>query len=605
MSARWYAVPGLVVFCVFLAVVPLVANDYYVALGINALSYAVLATAWGMFSGPTRYVSLATSALFGIGAYTVAALYERVSWLLLLLLGALLGGAVAVLVGLATLRLQGMYFTVFTFGLSELIRQLVTWYQRNVSGSVGVYVFLSVSQQHLYWALLALAVTVVALAVLVSRSRVGLALRMIGEDELAARHSGVKTTQLKLGMFAATSAFMAATGAVVAPRWTYLDPAIAFDPTISFLTVIIALVGGTNHAWGPVLGAIPLTLLFEVVTSRFPNHFMLLLGLAFVGVVYLLPQGVLGSVAGTSVVPASLRPVGTAPADGQRSSLRMDGNSGGALKTAEVRQGSSHALSANGAGQAGYAVSWRPSGYPGALLSVRDVRKAFGRVVAVNRVSFEVREGETLGIIGPNGSGKTTLLNIVSGATVPDGGVVELAGTRISGRAPEEVARLGVARTFQLVRVYPALTCLENVIPPLVFRSRPLAGRAVLQAAEEILMRVGLAGQAGVPAGQLTYIDQKRLELARALALGPRLLLLDEWLAGLNPSELQLGIQLIGSLKNSGITIVLVEHIMSAIRALCDRCVVMSFGEVLAEGPPSAVLEHPEVLKAYLGDANA
>jgi len=239
------------------------------------------------------------------------------------------------------------------------------------------------------------------------------------------------------------------------------------------------------------------------------------------------------------------------------------------------------------------------------LLEVRELTRAFGGLVAVNRLSLSVGPSEILGLIGPNGSGKTTALNLLSGALRPDSGEIRLGGTGISGLPPHRIARFGLARTFQLVRVLASLTCLENVIASLAFRNAPVWGDAATREAKQLLERVGLASRAFQSASQLTYIDQKRLELARALALAPKLLLLDEWLAGLNPSELQEGIRLIHSLRNEGLAIVLVEHVMDAIRSLCDRCVVMSSGSVIAQGVPATVLAEPEVIRAYLGDPDA
>ncbi len=239
------------------------------------------------------------------------------------------------------------------------------------------------------------------------------------------------------------------------------------------------------------------------------------------------------------------------------------------------------------------------------LLQVEGLTRRFGGLVAVNGLSMTVGPSEIVGLIGPNGSGKTTALNLLSGALKPDAGAIRLAGQAIDGLSPHKISRRGLARTFQLVRVLPSLDCVENVKAGLAFREKPLWGEAATEQAVVLLRRVGLGGKIDHSAAQLTYIDQKRLELARALALAPKLLLLDEWLAGLNPSELQEGIALIRSLRDEGLSIILVEHVMDAIRSLCDRCVVMSAGTMIASGPPAAVLADPEVIRAYLGDPDA
>lgn len=239
------------------------------------------------------------------------------------------------------------------------------------------------------------------------------------------------------------------------------------------------------------------------------------------------------------------------------------------------------------------------------VLSLRGVTKRFGGLVAVNAMDFDVTEHEVLGLIGPNGSGKSTTLNLISGAFPVTSGSIALRGTPISHLAAQDIARRGIARTFQLVRLLPSMSVLENVMAGAVFGHRRRWGQEADAVARSMLEKVGLGGRAHMAVGQLTYIDTKRVELARALAGEPRVILLDEWLAGLNPTELEEGIALIRSLRDEGRTIILVEHVMDAIRSLCDRCVVMAAGTRIAEGTPAEVLSHPEVIRAYLGDDDA
>jgi branched-chain amino acid transport system permease protein len=492
-----------------------------------------------------------------LGAYTAAVLGETMSWPIVLLAAAGIGALTAAITGLSTLRLSGIYFVIFSFGLAELIRQLVIWYEVNIHKSVGRYLFSAVTQDILYWQLLGLAALVFLVGWLLGRSRYGLALRAIGADETAASHSGIDATRVKLGVFMLSATFMTVTGAVMAPRWTYIDPAIAFNPAISFQVVIMALLGGAGSLFGPVLGVIPLVLLFEVLTATLPNHFSIVLGIIFVLIVMVLPNGVIGLLGvGRRRVPADR------------------------LVTASA------------------------STKDTPLLAVDGVSKSFGGLRAVDGVSFAVAPGEIVGIIGPNGSGKTTLLNTLSGALKPSSGTIRLGGTLLNGLRAHQIARLGLARTFQLVRVMPDLTVAENVAAARLFSAAP--GLATgLEAEDELLDLVGLGAMREAPAGELTYIDQKRLELARALALQPRLVLLDEWLAGLNPSELETGIALIAKLRERGLTVIMVEHVMDAIRALCGHCVVMNAGKVIARGTPDAVLSDPKVIAAYLGDDDA
>lgn len=304
------------------AVSPLFLNSYGQSLLISVLSYTVLATAWALFSGPTRFVSLATVAFFGVGAYTVAILGEAMVWPLVLVTAAAIGAVMALAVGFVTLRLSGIHFVIFTFGLAELIRQLVTWVETNVGGSIGRFVFLDITQAQIIWQLTGLAALLYAVGWAINRSRFGLALRMIGDDEGAAAHCGVDVARAKVLLFVVSATFMTLVGAIMAPRWTYIDPQIAFNPSISFQVLIMALLGGAGALLGPVLGVIPLTLLFEILSARFPNHFSILLGASFLAIVYFVPRGVLGLISGggrgkaepAASDSASASPSGAAPA---------------------------------------------------------------------------------------------------------------------------------------------------------------------------------------------------------------------------------------------------------------------------------------------------
>jgi branched-chain amino acid transport system ATP-binding protein len=239
------------------------------------------------------------------------------------------------------------------------------------------------------------------------------------------------------------------------------------------------------------------------------------------------------------------------------------------------------------------------------LLTLDKVSKSFGGVSAVKNVSLTVDAGEILGVMGPNGSGKTTLFNLVSGTLIPDAGEIRFLGERVNGLPPHRICRRGLARTFQLVRPFLGLTALENVLVGLGYGRERLSGAVARNKAFELLVSVGLDGQWSRPAHTLTVMDRKRLELARALATAPKLLLLDEFMAGLTPAETGQAINLIRSLCNQGVTLLLVEHIVWALLDLSHRIIVLSAGEKIAEGPPSTIVKDPDVIEVYLGESAA
>jgi branched-chain amino acid transport system permease protein len=251
-----------------------------------------LATAWAFFSGTTRYISLATAAFFGVGIYALAIAHVYMPVAMALAAAAIMGFLVALVVGLSTLRLRGVYFVVFTFGLTELIHQVLNWWEININKSVTRYIFTDVSNVSIYRTLLVAALVTIVGSWYVSRIRLGFAMRAIGEDETVARHTGINTTRVKVVCFALSASAMALVGAALALRYPYIDASIAFNNNWSFQVLIAALLGGPTRPWGPAVGAIPLVLLSEYLAGSFPHHFSIALGLCFVVIVYFLPGGV-------------------------------------------------------------------------------------------------------------------------------------------------------------------------------------------------------------------------------------------------------------------------------------------------------------------------
>jgi len=289
-------VQGLVIVAILLiiaAALPFYGSDFLLSIGITIATFTVLATSWALFSGPTHYISLATAAFFGLGTYTTGLGFETLPFWSLIILAGALGAILAALVGLATLRLSGVYFVIFTLGLAELIRQVITWGQ-NMTGQKGLYIVTDFTEANLYQMLVARAALVFLTGWLIGRSRLGFALRIIGNDETVAAHSGINTAQAKVLLFMVSGAVAAMTGAILAPRYVYIEPSLAFTPLLSFQVVIMALLGGVHRLWGPIVGVIPFTLILETISANFPNQVTLFIGIVFLIIVYFIPRGFAG-----------------------------------------------------------------------------------------------------------------------------------------------------------------------------------------------------------------------------------------------------------------------------------------------------------------------
>jgi branched-chain amino acid transport system permease protein len=292
----WFGISGVIATAgglLALLAAPKFISPYMIISLNSILMYVVLTVSWAAFCGPTNYMSLASAAFFGVGIYTSATLGTAIPLPFLTLLGGLMSFVLAFLVGLSSLRLRGMYFTIFTFGLSELIRHSVLWWEVNITGTVGRVVF-AVGDVTVYYSMLAIALATVIGAYCLKVSRFGLALRGIGESEEAADHIGINVDLVKIVTFAVTSFFMGCAGVVMATRWTYIDPSIAFNPLFSFMPVLMAIFGGIRNIRGQVIGAVALTLLADLLLTTFPYYYNLLYGIILVIVILFMPQGLTG-----------------------------------------------------------------------------------------------------------------------------------------------------------------------------------------------------------------------------------------------------------------------------------------------------------------------
>ena len=611
--SKWLAFLAAIIGAGVLAALPLGLSAYGVSTGIVYFANIALATAWALFSGPTRYISLATAAFVGVGMYTVAFAHVSLNLAVCLTLAAIFGFLFALVVGLSTLRLRGVYFVIFTFGLTELMRQLSSWYEINITHKLNRFITISVDSIVIYEMLLVLAVAAVVGSWYVSTTRLGHALRAIGEDETVARHTGINATWVKVLVFAIAASMMSLVGGVYALRYPSIDPTVGFGNAWSFQVLIAALLGGPGRPWGPAIGAVLLVLLSDFLVGAFSRYFTIALGICFVVIVYFIPGGIAPRIEQLYGALARARQAArsasgaSAPQEPPTDAASADDETGTDMREVVPRRRSAlHPLMRRLTRSGPRLVVRDGAGPPpGAMLSVDGLRKAFGGLIAVRDLSFDIPAGGITGLIGPNGSGKTTVLNLITGELPPDAGSIIFQGDEIIGVRSFEICRARIARTFQLVRVLPGMTTRENVMLGRMFGSDPTAPAAALSEADALLDRVGLADRAQLIGSQLTYIDQKRVELARALATRPQLLLLDEWLAGLNPTELKIGIDLIRRIQREGITVLMVEHVMEAIRALCGHVVVMNAGMKIAEGTAAEVLSDPKVTQVYLGDDDA
>ena len=293
ISKRSFLLGLLCLILILLATSPHYIPPYTVILLTSIFMYIIITVSWAIFSGPTHYISLASAAFFGVGVYTSAILGFVLPLPAVIVIGGLVSFCLALFIGLLTLRLRGMYFLIFTFGISELIKHFLLWWEANMTGTVGRWVVI-VDHTTVYYVMLVIFVILMLTAYFIRRSKFGLALQSIGANEEAAAHTGINVTLVKVITFAISASFMGAVGAIMATRWTYIDPRIAFNPLLSFMPVLMAIFGGMGQLYGPILGATIFTYLEEFLITEFPYYYMLLFGLVLIAVILFLPNGLVG-----------------------------------------------------------------------------------------------------------------------------------------------------------------------------------------------------------------------------------------------------------------------------------------------------------------------
>jgi branched-chain amino acid transport system permease protein len=558
----------------YLAVGLIVQNQYYQLILTLVLVWAIMGVSWNVFSGYSGLVSFGHASFFGLGAYTVTLLFVHFNvtpWIGVPL-GMLVGAAAGIVIGYPTFRLRGVYFALAMLAYPLALLYIFEWlgYQEvplpMKRESPAAYMQFS---DHRAYVVIALAMLVAALLVSlrIERSRFGLSLTAIKQNEWAAEASGIDALRWKLKAIMLSGAIAAAAGGFYAVVLLVVTPLTVFGILTSSQALIVTLFGGVATVWGPVVGAIILIPLSEILHAE--------LG-------HIIP-GINGVVFGAAIVVVILvAPEGIVPKLRDRLARRK-------------HDGASRPPVAEFAAPA--AAAQRSSGE--VLLSVAGLSRSFGGLRAVQDVSFEVREGEVFGIIGPNGAGKTTLFNLLNGFIQPDAGAVLFQGRALARLKPSRICALGVGRTFQVMRPFPRMSVLDNVVVGAFVAESD--DRRALAAAREALERVGLSAQADAVAGGLTTLELRLMELARAIASRPRLLLCDEPLAGLGAQEIDRLLATLGALAGAGLTIAIIEHTMKAMVRLADRLLVLDHGAVIASGRPEQVTRDPKVIEAYLG----
>jgi len=578
MAARaqgWLAIAGVVAAGVVLTLV--VQERYHHRVLTLVFLWAAMGLAWNIISGYAGQISFGHQVFFGIGAYVTVLLVVKTGLTPWIGMGLAVAVAVlaAVLIGLPTFRLGGIYFGLATLAYPLIFRIVMDWlgYQEVAIPMIrerpGWFMQFTEPRSFDLLALGVLAATLV-LSRLIETSRLGYRLRAVKENEQAAEAMGVDAFRAKMAAYVLSAVPAAVVGAVYIHAILFIvTPDAVFGLLVISQTLVVALVGGIGTLWGPLIGAAVMVPVSEVLDStvgdRLPGIQGVVYGAALMLIMIGAPDGLYWRV---------------------HQLIRSRAARGAAASRPAIVPAGGDA-----------AVASAPAG--GVLLEVRDVSKAFIGLQALSDVGFDVHEREILGVIGPNGAGKTTLFNVLNGFLVPDRGEVRLRGERVTGLRPSALCRRGLGRTFQVVRTFPRLSVLDNVMVGAFVHARAVGrARAVAVAA---LAQVGLEDRADDVPGGLTTLELRLMELARCLATSPRLVLLDEPLAGLSSDGVDVMIAMIRRVRGRGVTVVIIEHTMQALLRLADRLIVLDQGRRLAEGAPAEVTRNPAVIEAYLG----
>jgi branched-chain amino acid transport system ATP-binding protein len=587
-----------VVLGVLVFVAPLFLDSYATLIFFQVWQLLALSQAWNLLAGYGGMVSLAPAASVGLGGYAGAILGIHLGLPIpvLMLAGGLLAAVFGLLVSVPMFRFRGLYFTIATLVLAETLRLfMINW--GLLGGAKGLFLAkYAPSENTLYYYSLVLALVTIAAVVVVLRTRLGLSLRALRDDEDTAQEIGVSTFRTKLWVFVLTSFFMGLMGALQTMRLGVIEPYGAFSLNWTINTVITPIIGGLGTIVGPIIGAF-FTIWLGEALSRFPEIHVAITGVIVIAMIRFAPMGIWGIVvAGWNLATRRLRPDRKATTEANPSPASVEATPGTAPTTTLAPARPRPATPEHSPTPAPAAL---PPGAP--LLTAKGVTKRWGDVVAIDGVDLELYDGEVLGIIGPNGAGKSTLVGTLSGALAADAGVIHFGDLDVTHVPAFRRARLGIGRTHQIPRPFAGMTVFENLLVARSYGGREHSSGDIRSDCHDILAEVGLSEAAQKPAGELTLLQLKRLELARALALEPKVLLMDEIGAGLVESELVELIALIHQLRQKVRAIVIIEHIMDVIQKCCDRVAVLDWGKLVATGGVQQVLTSPEVISCYLG----
>jgi branched-chain amino acid transport system ATP-binding protein len=583
----------LVAAVVAAALVPNAIGPYGLLVAFQIAQLAALAQAWSLMTGYGGVVSLAVAAFVGVGSYATAEVAAQLGWGLIpsVLAGGVVSAVFALIVSVPMLRFRGLYFTIGSLVLAEALAIFMSNYN-GLGGNTGVTLpGTAPSAQTIYLLSLLVAVLAAGIVAWLVRSRLGLGLRAIRDDEDVAERVGVPTFRTKLTAFMVASTVMGLVGGIQA-QWTgYIEPTGAFALDWTVETVNAAIIGGVGTLTGPLVGA-AVSIGLSQRLANYPEIHLIILGVLLIVIIRLAPNGLWG-------LACQLFRVGQR----RYATRHADPGVGGVVSLVPVVPVASMVSVVPVVPVVPVRVddaATRTGSAAGApLLRAVGVGKVYGGVRAVDGVDVELRHGEVLGLIGPNGAGKSTLIGLLSGA-ISGEGTVELLGSDVTGVGAQQRARRGIGRTHQVPRPFGQMTVMENLLVAHLHGAKG-DGRTARAECERILSRCGMLEFADVRASELGLLRLKRLELARALAVRPRLLLLDEIGAGLVESELRELIGLIRELRTEVDAILIVEHVIDVIRECCDRLIVLDGGRLLVSGDPEVVLRDPQVAAVYLG----